>query len=128
MKGDFLKKMVARWAKRLKEIGEVGLKSFHPEVKADPIHDEVEVPDRSGHKQLSDIEKGEIKAYYYVDLNYTQIAKRVGRDRKAVRSWLGRLAEDDTLERKLITLFIRYLICLQCLSISRFYIQILENP
>ena len=64
MKGDFFKKMVARWAKRLKETGEVALKSFHPEVKADPIHDEVEVPDRSGHKQLSDIGKGEIKAYY----------------------------------------------------------------
>ena len=76
--GRFSKKMVARWAKRLKETGEVALKSFHPEVKADLIH-EVEVPDRSGHKQLSDIEKGEIKAYYYVGLNYTRIAKRVGR-------------------------------------------------
>ena len=55
----------------MKETGEVALKSFHPEVKADPIHDEVEVPDGSGYKQLSDIEKGEVKAHYYVGLNYT---------------------------------------------------------
>jgi transposase len=90
--GKFSKKMVARWAKKLKPSGDNNI----PEPVPDP-EPVVNVRDEFNH--LSDFEKGEIKAFYYAGFSLRHISKRLGRSHTSVRRWIRRMEDEETYDR-----------------------------